>query len=428
MGARSIKTKVESLMSTSFKCRPLRASLLAASLALAALPSMATQYTLTDVGSLGGAYANTYATGLNASGQVVGFGYGGYVVGTGPFNMASTGIEAFTTAANAQGIQPIAPLAGYAWSRANGINDAGQIVGTSGNAAGNTLGFTVAPGSMNPSSLGTLGGAKSTADAINASGQVVGVSADAGGVVRPYIAAAGGPLAPLTLAWSSQYVSVGGVNASGQVVGSGGDYGAAGNAFVTGPNGSNPQNLPGAQIAPGHTGYSPRLLASGVNDKGQIVGAYAEVAGVAFLKNADGTDLPLSFANAPDFLAGNRGGYGQYGPNTSTYANAVNNSGQVVGTISRNDMGALGRSYAFITGANGTDLVEVSSLSFANLSAPLDYYFTSASAINDAGDFLANASNGHAYLIRAVPEPATGVLLLGGLGFVGAALRRHRKG
>ena len=56
--------------------RPLAFILMAAGLvAGGATPALAAEYHLVDLGSLGGNHTLTYATGLNASGQVVGYGY-----------------------------------------------------------------------------------------------------------------------------------------------------------------------------------------------------------------------------------------------------------------------------------------------------------------------------------------------------------------
>jgi probable HAF family extracellular repeat protein len=64
-------------------------------------------------------------------------------------------------------------------SRAEGINDSGQVVGDSETAGGQRLAFLWTDGVMQD--LGTLGGSHSEARGINDSGQVVGQSSVASG-------------------------------------------------------------------------------------------------------------------------------------------------------------------------------------------------------------------------------------------------------
>jgi uncharacterized membrane protein len=411
--------------------RPLVSVLLAAGLATAAaLPAGAAEYSLFDLGSLGGNYARTFATGLNASGQVVGYGYQ-----NDPWNSGQSGTvdyQAFVTGAGGQGITGLGTLAGDTWSQARAINDAGQVVGNSGNAAFVTSGFSASLSSPTLQNVGSLGGSTSTADAINASGQIAGTARDAAGINRAYLTAANGgaktvlDTAPVG-AQPPNFIAVGGVNDAGQVAGSLGDGSITNRrGFATGPGGAALHMLGGPDVAPGHEGYSPQVQVNAINAGGQTAGHYNETGGNAFLKNPDGSDLPLDFSAAPHYAPGNMGGFGQYGPKTSTLAFDVNSLGQVAGTLVRNDMPSV--RYAFITGADGSGLVEVDSLSFVNLTAPRDFTFLSATGINDAGDFVVNANNGHAYLITQVPEPATVALMLAGLGVVGIAGRRRREG
>lgn len=80
--------------------------------------------TAIDLGTLGGNYVNSYASGINASGAVVGFS-----------KIADAGGEA-ATIWNGAAPTALAAVAGYAYSFANAINDAGQVVGSSyGNPA-----------------------------------------------------------------------------------------------------------------------------------------------------------------------------------------------------------------------------------------------------------------------------------------------------
>jgi probable HAF family extracellular repeat protein len=60
------------------------------------------------------------------------------------------------------------------WNSAQGINNSGEVVGTSYDASGNFLGFVYKNGQMH--ALGTLGGLWSQAYAINDLGQITGIA------------------------------------------------------------------------------------------------------------------------------------------------------------------------------------------------------------------------------------------------------------
>ncbi len=145
---------------------------------------------------------------------------------------------------------------GGASANANGINDAGQVVGTS-KLAGDAMNraFRTAPNRViNPATddLGTLGGVNSTGAAINRSGQVAGTAdtADIGPfasvVRRAFRADPGaamvslGTLAPLGGANGFNNSGANGINDDGNVVGFAtvpADLcGSSSHAFRTGPN------------------------------------------------------------------------------------------------------------------------------------------------------------------------------------------------
>jgi probable HAF family extracellular repeat protein len=227
------------------------------------------------------------ATGINASGQVVGFFY--------TTTSSNGAIHAFRTAANS----PINPATddlgtlGGLYIQANGINDSGQVVGfseTTGNIDYHAF-RTAANSPINPATddLGTLGGSRSEAYGINASGQVVGWACT--GKLQPptgpsctyraFCTAANSPINPATDdlgTLGGDFSFALGINASGQVVGY--SY-LPGNltyhAFLY--SGGVMYDL--NDLIP--AGSSLELLtASGINDAGQIAASRGKIFGGKF--------------------------------------------------------------------------------------------------------------------------------------------------
>ena len=132
--------------------------------------------TLTDLGTLVGGF--TRATGINDAGQVVGYSimYGGAE-------------HAFITGPNGVGMTDLGPLdgGGYYGSEATDINDAGQVVGWSTTAENHLHAFITGPNGMGMTDLGTLGGDNSRAYAINDAGQAVGWAGTAAGEEHAFI-------------------------------------------------------------------------------------------------------------------------------------------------------------------------------------------------------------------------------------------------
>src|SRR3982750_2678896 len=67
---------------------------------------------------------------------------------------------------------------GGSYTQASDINDAGQVVGSSGNLFDNTRAFITGADGVGIRDLGTLGGNINSASGINGAGQVVGISAN----------------------------------------------------------------------------------------------------------------------------------------------------------------------------------------------------------------------------------------------------------
>src|SRR3954468_12922134 len=143
--------------------------------ALATTPQLhAASYTVTDLGTLGG--SESFANGLNASGQVSG---ASYMLGDADYH---TFLWKPTTANSSSGTKTDLGTLGGSQSFGNALNSSGQVAGESaitGNVADHAFLWKPAtPGGATGTmyNLGTLGGTNSHGYSINATGQVSGDS------------------------------------------------------------------------------------------------------------------------------------------------------------------------------------------------------------------------------------------------------------
>ena len=191
--------------------------------------------------------ADSQATGINDSGQVVGWSA-----------TASGKNEAFLYSGGVMtGLLP-----GYVASVANGINNSGQIVGAVTDSSGHTQAFLYSGGVM--TGLGTLPGyAWSAATAINNKGQIVGYAVDASGQKEEAFLYSGGVMTGLGAPPGYTNSAATAINNRGQIVGSAPEFGVPPFLYSAG------------QMCDLNTlvanAPTPLGWASGINDSGQIV-------------------------------------------------------------------------------------------------------------------------------------------------------------
>lgn len=251
---------------------------------------------MTDLGDLNEAYDGegyehySRAEGINDNGQVVG--------------MSSVGIDQVHAFLWKNGAMTDIGTLNRLCSESSGINDKGQVVGYSDDGMGNNMrAFLWQNNTM--TDLGILpGGSNSCAYGINDKGQVVGYSSTKFGASYAFLWQNGAMTDLGTLAESSSCAY--GINNNGQVVGYSDTQTGEYHAFLW-------QN--GTMIDLGTLGGS-NSCAYGINDKGQIVGSSDTQTGIshAFLWQ-NGTMIDL----------GTLGG-------SSSCAYGINDKGQIVGS------------------------------------------------------------------------------------------------
>lgn len=299
-----------------------------------------TQLWATPLGSLGGVITTAHS--LNNLGQVVGT---GWITGD---------IErhAFLWEPTTGVMTDLGTLGGHC--EANGINDAGQVVGT---CLGIQSGF-IWSAATGMTALPWVGVAE--ANAINASGQVAG-RCHGPFTNQAFLTGPGGsPLMPLPPPWGGTGTWGYGVNDYGKVVG----YGPSGiigypAVVIDGRNITFLPTLPGAIDA----------IAHDINNHSTIVGE-------SF--NALGQFRPVIWRNGTITDLGTLGG-------DTGIARAINNDGVVVGT---SDALALPSSRAFIwTASKG--MRDLNTL-LINPDVLGGTFLTNATDINDKGQIVAN--------------------------------------
>jgi probable HAF family extracellular repeat protein len=220
---------------------------------------------------------------------------------------------------------------GGRFSGALGINNNGQIAGTSETAGGQTHGFIFSGGKM--TDVGTLGGTNSDARVINDSGQVAGAAQTADGSYHAFLTTLGGTMKDLgTLGGGSSYTY--GINNAGQVVGfSQGTDGKA-RAFIY-------NNTTG--------GPMQDLNAPGINNVASAINSSGQVVGWSFGNNASASDYRAwyfdgtTMKDLTSLLPANSGWQSLNG------TTGINDAGQITGW----GTGADGLRHAFVLTPTG---------------------------------------------------------------------------
>lgn len=331
----------------------------------------AANYTVTDLGALPVGATTDFGAALNGAGDVAG-----------STSTAAFTLQAFGWTAGG-GFDQLGTLGG-AGSIANGINDAGVIVGRSDNGVGlQTRPFRVLPSGM-LQSLGTLGGNFGSATAINAAGAITGVAANAT-TSRAFIWTEGAGMIDIGNFTPSGFSTGLAINTAGHIAGQGTTAGSELHAFWW--NGVVMQDL-------GTLPMGVSSLAQGMNDADQVVGLSTKdplgTSYHAFLWEQGAGMVELD----------------ELGP-YDTRAFDVNNDGDVVGWSWIDNSGNA----RAVLWENGGAIVDLNT----SIPAGSGWLLNDARAINDAGQIVGNGVfNGspRAFLLTPVPEPGSALLMV----------------
>jgi len=342
----------------------LSVALAALTLWLFAPQSLAQTYTLSDLGVIAG---NSVSTGyaLSSTGQAAG--------------TSSTPTAAIAALFSNGKVTNISTLGGNV-SVATGINGSGEIVGWNdfySNPNFDPQAFLYSNGSMKSIDAPSVFQSGTEASAINDSGEVVGTGYFTSGNFHAFLYT-GGKMKDLGPPGAYQSSAVA-INNSGQIIG--GYYTSSANSGEFVITNGKIATLPVPSGASGVAAY-------GISDGGEIVGT------IFFSSGAP--------AHAARFANGAWTDLGAISGASASRATSVNLSGAIVGTAffpqTQYHPPKPGKHVPFIATASG--LVNLNTL----IPAGTGFVLTDATAINERGEILCNATNSggskHAVLLR----------------------------
>ncbi len=339
---------------------------------LPAVPADAITYTVTDYGALpqGSSFMNI--SGISSSGVAVG-------------TISSSVTEVGFVWSASSGYTYLTPLSGYTHSFAYGINDSGQVVGSSYSSASGQR-ASLWQGGRPVEDLGTLASGDSAAYAINSAGQIVGASEAGNGYTHAFLWSRSTGMQDLSGAASMDSSRAMGINDSGMVVGNLGWH-----AFVW-------------TSSAGTTDLGVPIGADDVNNAGQILCndlSFAFGRPASLWLNGEPLVPEIGFPTEAGGIAG-------------CMAYDINNLGQVVGD------GDQRRTFVWDATTGIRALPTASGLTYQY-----------ARAINDSGVIAGygrdSAGIHHLLIWTPVPEPSSLLALLAGIGGFGALFRRRRR-
>lgn len=349
------------------------------------LPARAIVYSVTDLGVNPSGTSST-AGGISSNGT--------YVAGSADIGGFTSDAALWTNGSysNAGSLTNLHLTFGY------GVNSSGDVVGSTRKPGQNNVAFLYTGGVMYD--MGTLGGDFGEANGINDSGVVVGTSSlvvnGGGSPYRAFSYTVGGGMVNLgTLAGGSDSRG-NAINSSGVIVGdsmtgSGDQY-----AFIYSGG-----VMTGLGLIPGGNNFT---TATAISSNGLVTGYGYDSNWYYHSFYYDGvTMVDITPSLSDDVLA--------YG---------INASGYIVGRAYD------GGQHAFVYDTSTSTKFDLNTLLD---SSGAGWNLRNASAINDLGQIVGSGIIGgqtHGFLLTPIPEPASIVSLLGGLGLLGIVLKRRR--